>query len=71
MFALNQCLEYQKQKMINSFCQKCQNYKQFNIFTNIYSSPLYFIFSLNRGDLNNGNNQLVKIPFLLEENLLL
>jgi len=67
MFTLNQCLEYQKQKMINSFCQKCQNYKQFNIFTNIYSSPLYFIFSLNRGDLNNPN--LLNIPFQVEPNI--
>ena len=67
MFTLNQCLEYQKQKVINSFCQKCQNYKQFNIFTNIYSSPLYFIFSLNRGDLNNPN--LLNIPFQVEPNI--
>ena len=61
-----QCLLFQSQKVQNSFCQICQNYKNFNINTRIYSSPFYFIFSLNRG---NPDQNLLSINFLIQEEI--
>ena len=61
-----QCLLFQSQKVQNSFCQICHNYKNFNINTRIYSSPFYFIFSLNRG---NPDQNLLGINFLIQDEI--
>ena len=63
---LLQCLTYQSQKQQNIFCQKCQKYTQFQINTKIYSSPLTFIFTLNRG---NADEKLLNIKFIVEEKI--
>ena len=59
-------LEYQKEKKGNSFCQICKNVVSMKIERNIYSSPNYFIFTLDRG---NNNQDLLKIPFTIENNI--
>ena len=67
---INACLEYyrrtRKQKL---FCQKCKQFKEIFYCSNIFKAPNILIFSLNRGDLKDQNNELVKIQFLLEENI--
>ena len=65
-FTLGQCLGFQRQKNQDSFCHVCQKYNKIQIYTSIYSSPIYFIFSLNRG---NPDQNLLNIKFLIEENI--
>ena len=65
-FTLSQCLTFQSKKFQNSFCQKCGIYTQNQILSNIYSSPITFIFSLNRGNLD---QNLLNINFIVEENI--
>ena len=65
-FTLGQCLGFQRQKIQDSFCHVCQKYNKIQIYTSIYSSPIYFIFSLNRG---NPDPNLLNIKFLIEENI--
>ena len=65
-FTLTQCLEFQKQKIQISFCKICKKYTNFIININIYSSPIYFIFSLNRGD---HDKNLLNINLQIEENI--
>ena len=65
-FTLTDCLNCQNQKIKNLFCEKCQNYQQFQINKNIFSSPVYFIFSLDRGNLD---QNLLNIQFKLEEKI--
>ena len=65
-FTLLQCLTFQSKKYQNSFCQKCGTYTQNQILSNIYSSPITFIFSLNRGNLD---QNLLNINFIVEENI--
>ena len=65
-FTLLQCLTFQSKKFQNSFCQKCGTYTQNKILSNIYSSPITFIFSLNRGNLD---PNLLNINFIVEENI--
>ena len=60
------CLNYQSEKIQNSFCQKCQKYNQSKINTSIYSSPINFIFILNRGM---PDQHLLNINFILEEKI--
>ena len=60
------CLNYQSEKIQNSFCQKCQKYNQSKINTSIYSSPINFIFILNRGM---PAQHLLNINFILEEKI--
>ena len=62
------CLNYQSQKSQNIFCQKCQKYTQFDINTKIYSSPINFIFTLNRG-YPDQNQNLLNIKFMVEEKI--
>jgi ubiquitin C-terminal hydrolase len=62
------CLNYQSQKSQNIFCQKCQKYTQFQIKTKIYSSPINFIFTLNRG-YPDQNQNLLNIKFMVEEKI--
>ena len=62
------CLNYQSQKSQNIFCQKCQKYTQFQINTKIYSSPINFIFTLNRG-YPDQNQNLLNIKFMVEEKI--
>ena len=61
---LSQCLNFQCKKIQNYFCKKCGSYTQNQVFKNIYSSPLSFIFSLNRGNLD---QNLLNINFQVEE----
>ena len=65
-FTLLQCLTFQSKKFQNSFCQKCGIYTQNQILSKIYSSPITFIFSLNRGNLD---QNLLNINFIVEENI--
>ena len=65
-FTLLQCLNFQSKKFQNSFCQKCGTYTQNQVLANIYSSPITFIFSLNRGNLD---QNLLNINFIVEENI--
>ena len=65
-FTLTDCLSYQTQKFQKLFCEKCGSYQEFQIETKIFSSPIYFIFSLNRGNLE---QNLLKINFKLEEKI--
>jgi ubiquitin C-terminal hydrolase len=60
------CLNYQREKNQNSYCKKCQSYKQFKINTRIYSSPISFIFTLNRG---NPDQNLLNINFMIEKTI--
>ena len=62
------CLNYQSQKSQNIFCQKCQKYTQFDINTKIYSSPINFVFTLNRG-YPDQNQNLLNIKFMVEEKI--
>ena len=62
------CLNYQSQKSQNIFCQKCQKYTQFQINTKIYSSPINFVFTLNRG-YPDQNQNLLNIKFMVEEKI--
>ena len=66
--SLLSCLNYQSQKSQNIFCQKCQKYTQFQINTKIYSSPINFIFTLNRG-YPDQNQNLLNIKFMVEEKI--
>ena len=64
------CLDnYQKGKNQILYCINCSQYSETYSSTNILQAPNILIFSLNRGDLNDEYNQLVKIPFFFEENL--
>jgi ubiquitin C-terminal hydrolase len=63
---LLQCLNYQSQKQQNIFCEKCQKYTKFQINTKIYSSPITFIFTLNRG---NADEKLLNIKFIVEDKI--
>ena len=65
-FNLSQYLNFQGTKQEKLFCQKCQNYQMFRINKQIFCSPLYFIFSLNRGDID---YDLLKVPFITEESI--
>ena len=65
---ISKCLEYQTNKKQNLFCKICNTYTMMDIITNIYSTPIYFVFSLNRGNLNENGN-LLKIPFLIENKI--
>ena len=64
---ISKCLDFQKEKKEDSFCQVCKANKQMNIESKIYCSPNFFIFTLNRG--NNTNNEALKIPFTIENNI--
>ena len=66
--SLLSCLNYQSQKSQNIFCQKCQKYTQFQINTKIYSSPINFVFTLNRG-YPDQNQNLLNIKFMVEEKI--
>jgi len=65
-FTLTDCLKNQTQKFQQLFCEKCGGYQNFTIETKIFSSPIYFIFSLNRGNLD---QNLLNINFKLEEKI--
>jgi ubiquitin C-terminal hydrolase len=58
------CLEYQYKKTKTNFCQSCNNYQQMDIETKIFSSPLSFVFSIDRG---NCDMNLMQIPFTVEQ----
>ena len=60
------CLKHQSNKKENSFCSVCKDNKNMITTSNIYSSPNYFIISIDRG---NKNQELMNIPFTLENNI--
>jgi len=68
---IEECLTYQSQKYKESqksLCQECEQHKY--IISKIYSSPKIFLFLLDRGNnLDENNNDLLNIPFLIEEQL--
>ena len=68
---IEECLNYQLQMPKEShkfICQECKQHK--SIISKIYSSPKIFIFLLDRGEnFDENNNELLKIPFLIEEKL--
>ena len=65
-FNLSQCLNVQSHRNQKAFCQKCQKYTEFQINSRIYSTPVHFIFSLNRGNLD---PNLLNINFIVEEKI--
>lgn len=60
---ISECLEYQSTKKEFIHCQNCQLNTLTEINTNIYCSPIYFIFSIKR-EIN--DQQLLSIPFEVE-----
>lgn len=59
------CLKvYEFEKKQTLFCQNCRNYYGIINRNRIFSSPNYFIFSLDRKNLD---NNLIKIPFIINE----
>ena len=66
--SLMNCLNYQNQKKQKIFCEKCKKYTEFQIKTKIYSSPINFIFTLNRGYPDQMQN-LFNIKFIVEEKI--
>ena len=67
---VNDCLIYfGKEKVKKLFCQKCNHYTETLDCSKIFTGPNIFIFSLNRGDFKNPENELVNIPFYIEENI--
>ena len=64
---INNILQMQKDKIQKGFCESCKAYCSMNVNVEFYSTPNYFIFSLNRE--GNGNKNLLNIPFYIEENI--
>ncbi|MBQ2313206.1 MAG: hypothetical protein II183_03490, partial [Elusimicrobiaceae bacterium] len=64
---IEKCLQFQSHKSQESFCEICQTYYPMDINIKIYSSPTYFVFSLNRQ--GNPAENLINIPFFLEYNI--
>ena len=65
---LKDCIKYENiPKNKNLFCKNCNKNTQISIFSKIYNSSRIFIFSLNRGNLE--NNNLLDIKFNLEYNI--
>ena len=68
---IEECLDFQTEKYkesLKSLCKECKQRK--SIISKIYSSPKIFLFLLDRGNnLDEKNNELLKIPFLIEEKL--
>ena len=58
---IGKCLQLQREKMMKSFCESCKTYFPMKIITEVYSTPSYFIFSLNRE--GNPAQNLLNIPF--------
>ena len=63
---ISKCLDFQSKKKKKLFCKNCKTYKDMDIFTNIYSAPNYFIFSLNR---ENKKINLLNILLMIENNI--
>ena len=63
-FNLAEYLIFQGKKQEKLFCPICQGNQEFIINNKIFSSPLYFILSLNRG---NEDKNLLNIYFKIEE----
>jgi len=61
------CLDYLiSQKLSKSFCKNCNKYMQMINMSKIYSSPNYFMFLLNRGNME---QNLLNINFKIEEKI--
>ena len=57
---------FESPKTFKYFCQKCKRYTDFIKTSKIYVSPNYFIFSLDRKDLD---QNLLKIPFSIDKKI--
>ena len=67
ILTINDCLNYYStEKIQNLFCQNCNSYTQMSNYSKIFCCPNSFIFSLDRQNLE---QTLLKIPFLIEENI--
>ena len=64
--SIARCLDFQCTKIQKLLCKNCKTYNDMDIFTNIYSAPNYFIFSLYR---ENKKNNLMGVPFFIENNI--
>ena len=65
---LNECIQFQQSNKnnIKLYCNKCKKFTLFQNCYKIFSSPNKFIFSINRGHLD---NNLLNIPFKIEEKI--
>ena len=65
---LYECIQFQQfnKNNIKLYCNKCKKFTLFQNCYKIFSSPNKFIFSINRGDLD---NNLLNIPFKIEEKI--
>ena len=63
---IEKCMQIQSQQKRNVFCEVCKSYQQMDVNIRIYSSPNYFVFSLNRENTSTNLN-LLNIPFLVEQ----
>ena len=65
------CLEYHKIiQQRNLFCNHCNNYKNMNCNLKILSSPIYFVFLIDRGgDYFEDTKKLLSIPFHLNDKI--
>ena len=65
------CLEYHKKAhQRNIFCNHCNNQKKMDCNSKILSSPIYFIFLIDRGgDYFEDTKKLLSIPFLLNDKI--
>ena len=61
------CLAFnQLSKQVQYYCEKCRNYKTKTNTSKIFSSPFVFIFSLNRGNMD---QNLLSVRFIIEEKI--
>lgn len=63
---LNDCLEFESNKIREMYCHKCKNQKPISNITKIYRSPKVLIFFLNNGEFD---QKLLNIKFVLENKI--
>lgn len=65
------CLEYHKiPHQRNLFCNNCKNQKKMDCISKILSSPIHFVFLIDRGgDYFEDTQQLLSIPFILNDKI--
>ena len=63
---ISDCLKFISETNTERVCFNCKTKVKFRIIDRIYSSPKIFIFILDRGNMD---NELIKIPFIIEEKI--
>ena len=63
---ISECLQFISQINTERLCFECKILTKFIIIDRIYSSPNIFVFILDRGNMD---NELIKIPFTIEEKI--